>query len=100
MIAPPRVTETNDAGASPPMPRWRRSPPGLPTDWAATVWLMRGCGLRIGEAVAVNLRCRASLRGKTVRVREQVNPAAQLRPLKFRRGREFRDIPCRSTSAR
>ena len=23
---------------------------GLPPDWAATVWLMHGCGLRIGEA--------------------------------------------------
>ena len=28
-----------------------------------------------------------------LRVREQVNPAAQLRPLKFRREGEFRDIP-------
>lgn len=31
---------------------------GLPPDWAATVWLMHGCGLRIGEALAVSLRCR------------------------------------------
>ena len=45
---------------------------------------MHGCGLRIGEALAVNLRCRIN-RGKTLRVKEQVNPAAQLRPLKFRR---------------
>ena len=22
---------------------------GLPADWAVTVWLMHGCGLRIGE---------------------------------------------------
>jgi integrase len=58
---------------------------GLPPDWAATVWLMHGCGLRIGEALAVNLRCRTN-RGKTLRVKEQVNPAARLRPLKFRRG--------------
>ena len=65
---------------------------GLPPDWAATVWLMHGCGLRIGEALAVNLRCRIN-GGKTLRVREQVNPAAQLRPLKFRREGEFRDIP-------
>ncbi len=66
---------------------------GLPTDWAATVWLMHGCGgLRIGEALAVNLRCRIS-KGKTLRVREQVNPNAQLRPLKFRVVGEFRDIP-------
>jgi integrase len=65
---------------------------GLPPDWAATVWLMHGCGLRIGEALAVNLRCRIN-RGKTLRVKEQVNPAAQLKPLKFRPAGEFRDIP-------
>ena len=65
---------------------------GLPLDWAATVCLMHGCGLRIGEALAVNLRCRIN-GGKTLRAREQVNPAAQLRPLKFRREGEFRDIP-------
>jgi integrase len=64
----------------------------LPPDWAATVWLMHGCGLRIGEALAVNLRCRVNC-GKTLRVKEQVNPAAQLKPLKFRREGEFRDIP-------
>jgi integrase len=65
---------------------------GLPPDWAATIWLMHGCGLRIGEALAVSLRCRIN-RGKTLRVREQVSPAAQLRPLKFRKAGEFRDIP-------
>jgi integrase len=65
---------------------------GLPSDWAATVWLMHGCGLRIGEALAVSLRCRID-RGETLRVKEQVNPAAQPRPLKFRQEGEFRDIP-------
>ena len=65
---------------------------GLPPDWAATVWLMHGCGLRIGEALAVNLRCRIN-RSETLRVKEQVNPAAQLKPLKFRQEGEFRDIP-------
>ena len=53
---------------------------------------MHGCGLRIGEALAVNLRCRIN-RGETLRVKEQVNPTAQLRPLKFRQEGEFRDIP-------
>ena len=65
---------------------------GLPPDWAATIWLMHGCGLRIGEALAVSLRCRIN-HGKTLQVKEQVNPAAQLRPLKFRKAGEFRDIP-------
>ncbi len=61
---------------------------GLPPDWAATVWLMHGCGLRIGEVLAVNLRCRIN-HGKTLRVKEQVNPAAQLKPLKFRLARSY-----------
>ncbi len=65
---------------------------GLPADWAATVWFMYGCGLRIGEALAVRTRCRIN-RGTTLRVREQVNPTAQLRPLKFRVEGQFRDIP-------
>jgi hypothetical protein len=30
---------------------------GLPGDWAATIWLMHGCGLRIGEALAVSEHC-------------------------------------------
>jgi len=53
---------------------------------------MQGCGLGIGEALAVCLRCRIN-HGTTLRVREQVNPAGQLRPLKFRVAGEFRDIP-------
>jgi integrase len=65
---------------------------GLPADRSATVWLMYGCGLRIGEALAVRTRCRIN-RGTTLRVREQVNPVAQLRPLKFRVEGQFRDIP-------
>jgi integrase len=65
---------------------------GLPADWAATVWLMYGCGLRIGEALAVKKRCRIN-QGTTLRVREQVNPVAQRKPLKFRVEGQFRDIP-------
>jgi integrase len=65
---------------------------GLPADWAATVWLMHGCGLRIGEALAVNLRCRIQ-GGKILRVRDQVGTSAQLRPLKYRKEGDFRDVP-------
>ena len=65
---------------------------GLPADWAATVWLMYGCGLRIGEALAVKTRSRIN-RGTTLRVREQVNPVAELRPLKCRVEGQFRDVP-------
>ncbi len=65
---------------------------GLPADWASTIWLMHGCGLRIGEALAVNVRCRIG-DGTILRVREQVNVHAQLRPLKFRQKGDYRDIP-------
>jgi integrase len=65
---------------------------GLPADWAATVWLMYGCGLRIGEALAARTRSRIN-RGTTLRVREQVNPVAEVKPLKFRVEGQFRDIP-------
>ena len=54
--------------------------------------MKNGCGLRIGEALAVSLRCRIN-RGKPLRVRDQVDPGAQLRPLKFCKAGEFRDIP-------
>ena len=53
---------------------------------------MYGCGLRIGEALAGRTRCRIN-RGTTLRVREQVNPTAQLKPLKFRVEGQFRVIP-------
>jgi hypothetical protein len=72
---------------------------GLPPDWAATIWLMHGCGLRIGEALAINLRCRIN-KGKTLRVKEQVNPSAQLRPLKFRNAGSSVTSRYPSTSAR
>jgi hypothetical protein len=71
ILAPWRTSTGESPGAS-------RS-----ADWAATVWLMYGCGLRIGEALAVRARCRIN-EGTPLRVREQVNPTAQLRPLKFR----------------
>ena len=48
---------------------------GLPGDWAATVWLMHGCGL-IGEALPVSTGCRAG-DGTVVGVSEQVNLRGQ-----------------------
>lgn len=57
-----------------------------------TIWLMRGCGLRIGEALAVR---RSDFRddGQTLRISQQVNQAGELVPLKQRKAGEFRDIP-------
>jgi hypothetical protein len=65
---------------------------GLPGDWAATIWLMHGCGLWVGEALAVSTGCCIG-DGAVLRVREQVNPQGQLRPLKFRSAGDYRDIP-------
>ncbi len=53
---------------------------------------MHGCGLRIGEALAVNVRCRIP-GGTILRVSEQVDQHAHLRPLKFRKKGDYRDIP-------
>lgn len=48
-------------------------------------------GLRIGEALALNTRCRVG-DDTALRITEQVNPTAQLRPLKFRKAGEHRDV--------
>ena len=64
---------------------------GMPGDWQLAVWLMRGCGLRIGEALAVS---EGSVRGELLRVSEQVlDKPLRLGPLKHRKPGEFRDIP-------
>jgi integrase len=65
---------------------------GLPKDWALTIWLMRGCGLRIGEALAVSQR---GVFPGLLRVSEQVldiSPA-RLAPLKHRKPGQYRDVP-------
>jgi integrase len=62
----------------------------LPEDWRIAVWLMRGCGLRIGEALAVK---RENVRGNTLRIEEQRLGSGELGPLKHRRPGEYRDVP-------
>lgn len=58
-----------------------------------TIWLMRGCGLRIGEALAVKKECFID-GGKTLRITEQLDQSGhELMPLKHRKANEFRDIP-------
>jgi integrase len=63
---------------------------GLPTGWALAVVLMRGCGLRIGEALAVRSD---SVRGDVLRIEEQVLSTGKLGPLKHRKPGEYRDMP-------
>jgi integrase len=72
------------AGLQPP----RVITKGLPL----TIWLMRGCGLRISEALAVRDTC---LRDDVLRISEQVAPDGRgTVPLKHRKPGEYRQIPC------
>ena len=63
----------------------------MPADWAICFWLMRGCGLRIGQALAVG---EASNRGHVLRASEQMyDQPPRVGPLKHRKPGEYRDIP-------
>lgn len=66
-------------------------------DWAISVWLMAGCGLRIGEVLAVRYTDFDSgvlrLRRQFVRVKRSNGYKAELAPLKARDEGEWRDVP-------
>ena len=63
----------------------------MPADWQLAVWLMRGCGLRIAEALAVS---ESSVRDDYLRITEQVlDRPWRLGPLKARKPGDFRDMP-------
>jgi integrase len=58
-----------------------------------TIWLMRGCGLRIEEAFAVQKSCFRDS-GSVLRVFEQASrDGKKTMPLKHRKAGEYRDIP-------
>jgi integrase len=58
-----------------------------------TIWLMRGCGLRIEEALAVQKSCFRD-GGAVLRVYEQASRDGRTtKPLKHRKVGEYRDIP-------
>jgi integrase len=58
-----------------------------------TVWLMRGCGLRIEEALAVQKSCFRE-GGTVLRVFEQASrDGTKTQPLKHRKAGEYRDVP-------
>jgi integrase len=64
----------------------------MPAQWSPAIWLMRGCGLRLGEALAV--RADSFREGRTVlRIVEQVRPGDTHGPLKHRRADQYRDLP-------
>jgi integrase len=63
----------------------------LADDWALTVWLMRGCGFRISEALAVNKR---GISSGGLRISEQVlDRPPRLGPLKHRKPGDSREVP-------
>lgn len=58
-----------------------------------TIWLMRGCGLRIGEVLAVEKSCFRD-NGKIIRIYQQQDQAGhEYMPMKHRKSGEYRDIP-------
>jgi integrase len=64
----------------------------MPAQWQLAIWLMRGCGLRLGEALAV--REDGFRDNRTVlRITEQIRPGDTLGPLKHRRADQYRDVP-------
>jgi integrase len=62
----------------------------IPEPWRVAIWLMRGCGLRIGEALAIRSD---SVRADMLRTEEQVLETGVLGPLKHRKPGEYRDVP-------
>lgn len=59
--------------------------------YGPTIWLMRGCGLRIGEALGIRS---SDISGGSLRLSRQLAPNGQdYVPLKHREEGQFRDIP-------
>ena len=68
-------------------------PPVSGIRYPLTIWLMRGCGLRIEEAFAVQKTCFRD-GGTVLRVFEQASrDGKKTMPLKHRKAGEYRDIP-------
>jgi integrase len=97
-----RLTQTRLRGVRPPATVRKASIPFatqgqiaqlaecLPDPYGYTVYLMRGCGLRIGEALGVR---REDIASGTLRLTRQAGEHGELMPLKHRGDGEHRDIP-------
>jgi integrase len=62
----------------------------LGPEWGPSVWLMRGCGLRPGEALGVR---HVDIRGDVLRVERQRLQDGSSGPCKWRRDGQYRDVP-------
>jgi hypothetical protein len=68
-------------------------PPVSGIKYPLTIWQMRGCGLRIEEAFAVQKSCFRD-GGTVLRVYEQTSrDGGKTQPLRHRKVGEYRDIP-------
>lgn len=65
----------------------------MPDPYGPLIWLMRGCGLRIGEAMAVKWE---DFHAGYLRVDEQLLASGLYGPLKHRKPGDFRDVPAPS----
>jgi integrase len=65
---------------------------GLRPNLALVAWLMYGCGLRISEALAVNLHAFRD-NGTVLRISEQIARDRSVAPLKHRDADQYRDVP-------
>lgn len=62
---------------------------------ALSVWIMRGAGLRISEALAVRADSLVDNgHGRALRVSAQISRAGEVIPLKHKAAGEYRDVPC------
>jgi integrase len=62
----------------------------MPDQYRLTIWLMRGCGLRIGEALGVR---ESDFINGTLRLSRQMLENGETGPLKHRKDGDYRDIP-------
>ncbi|WP_344969971.1 tyrosine-type recombinase/integrase [Salinactinospora qingdaonensis] len=76
----------------PPMDQLTTFVNRFPADWRLPAWFQYGCGLRIGEALAVNAN-QFREGGTVYRVEEQVDPDGNVIPCKWRRKGQYRDVP-------
>lgn len=63
---------------------------GMTEPYGFTIYLMRGCGLRLGEALGVT---REDIHDGTLRLARQAGATGDIGPMKHRGEDDFRDIP-------
>ena len=65
---------------------------GMGEPWGLLIWIMRGTGIRLGEALAV--KHESFKKNGTLQVSEQYTAQRVYAPLKHRSAGQFRNVPC------